>query len=171
MGCLPLFPQHCGFHPRFVIVNIRVPGGQDTDFKSNPPAIPMSNSPIDQAATKLSLRFEDAPPFGGGSMPVDQEKSFVMLAHLFSLIIWLWKRKASPAVDAHGKEALNFAITMLIFILPVQIIASILPVLGIILMLIVTVVSLAALALVIIGMIKAAEGKLLRYPVNFRTIK
>jgi uncharacterized Tic20 family protein len=105
-------------------------------------------------------------------MPVDQEKTFVMLAHLFSIIIWPWKRKASPAIDAHGKEALNFGITVFLFLLPVGIIGRFLPsALTLIISLVVAVISLAALVLLIIGMIKSQEGKLLRYPINFRLIK
>jgi len=134
----------------------------------------MSDTPVDKPpAPGLSfLKFEPAPPFGGGTMPVEQEKTFVMLAHLFAIIIWLWKRKASPAVDAHGKEALNFGITVLIFLLPIQIVAGFLPAaITLIISLLLSLVSLAALVLVIIGMINAKEGKLLRYPVNFRLIK
>lgn len=132
----------------------------------------MSDSPFDKIATRLNLRFDAAPPFGGGTMPVEQEKTFVMLAHLFSIIIWPWKRKASPAVDAHGKEALNFGITVFLFILPVQILARFLPAaIMLVISLVVCAISLAALTLVIIGMIKSQEGKLLRYPINFRPIK
>lgn len=130
----------------------------------------MSDSPADKVSALL--KFEDAPPFGGGTMPVEQEKTMVMLAHLLALIIWLWKRKESPAVDAHGKEALNFGITIMIFMLPVQIVAGFLPgFVALLISLVLLVVSLAALALVILGMIKAKEGKLLRYPINFRLIK
>lgn len=132
----------------------------------------MSDSPAENASSLLNLKFEDAPPFGGGSMPVEQEKTFVMLAHFFAIIVWPWKRKTSPAVDAHGKEALNFAITILIFMLPLQIVARFLPdIFALIITLVVAVIGLAALALVIIAMINAKEGKLLRYPVNFRLIK
>lgn len=136
-----------------------------------PPTPPPGPGPADKAASILNLKFEPAPPFGGGSMPVEQEKTFVMLAHFFAIIIWPWKRNDSPAVDAHGKEALNFWITMIIFMLPLQIIAGIIPFIGIIISLLLSLVSLAALALVIIGMINAKEGKLLRYPINFRLIK
>jgi len=133
----------------------------------------MSDSPpVNKTPAGFSLTFEEAPPFGGGTMPVEQEKTFVMLAHLFSIIIWPWKRKESPAVDAHGKEALNFGITMLICLIPIQIVASLLPAaIMLIISLLISVVSLAALALVIIGMLKAKDGKLLRYPFNFRLIK
>lgn len=31
------------------------------------------------------------------------------------LILWLLKREESPEIDAHGKEAVNFQISMLIY--------------------------------------------------------
>jgi uncharacterized Tic20 family protein len=131
----------------------------------------MSDSPVDKAIS--FLKFEDAPPFGGGTMPVDKEKTFVLLAHIFSLIIWLWKRKESPAVDAHGKEALNFGITYVICVMiPMYILTMILPIsLLMILNILLMILGLAVLALVIYGGLKAQEGKLLRYPINFRLIK
>jgi uncharacterized Tic20 family protein len=105
-------------------------------------------------------------------MPADKERTFALLAHLFSLIIWLWKRRDSPVVDVHGKEALNFGITIFLCMLPINILAGFLPAIvitiaGIAMML----VSLAMLALLIFGGLKAREGKLLRYPFNFRLIK
>jgi len=132
----------------------------------------MSESSVDNIAAKLNLKFEDAPPFGGGTMPVEKEKTMVMLAHFFSWIVWLLMRKESPAVDAHGKEATNFAITIAIFYIPLMIVLRFLP--GIvltILSIVLAVASLALLGLVIIAMIKAKEGKLMRYPFNFRLIK
>lgn len=132
----------------------------------------MSEPAIDNISAKLKLKFEDAPPFGGGSMPVEKEKTMVMLAHFFSWIVWLLMRKQSPAVDAHGKEATNFAITLLIFYIPLGIVLRFLPgFLVMIVSLLLLVVWLGLLLLVIIAMIKAKEGKLLRYPINFRLIK
>src|SRR5207247_10506750 len=41
---------------------------------------------------------------------------FHFLGHLFGpLIVWLVKRGDSPEIDAHGKESLNFQISMLIY--------------------------------------------------------
>ena len=132
----------------------------------------MNTPAIQNIASRNFLKFEEAPPFGAGSMPADQERTFALLAHIFALIIWLWKRRDSPVVDAHGKEALNFGITVFLCMLPVNIITGFLPailitIVGIVMM----VVSLGVLALVIYGGLKAREGKLLRYPVNFRFIK
>jgi len=131
------------------------------------------NSPaIQNLAARFPLKLEEAPPFGAGAMPADKERTFALLSHLFSLIIWLWKRNDSPVVDAHGKEALNFGLTVFICTFPVSFLAGFLPdiaalLIGIVMML----AGLAALALLIYGGLKAREGKLLRYPVNFRLIK
>ncbi len=41
---------------------------------------------------------------------------FHFLGHLLGpLIVWLAKRGDSPEIDAHGKESLNFQLSMLIY--------------------------------------------------------
>src|ERR1041385_5393035 len=41
---------------------------------------------------------------------------FHFLGHLLGpLIVWLTKRGDSPEIDAHGKESLNFQLSMLIY--------------------------------------------------------
>ena len=132
----------------------------------------MNTPAIQNVTSRIPLKLEDAPPFGAGSMPADKERTFALLAHLFSLIIWLWKRRDSPVVDAHGKEALNFGITVFICMLPINIVAGFLPpFVALILSIVLLVVTLAMLALLVYGGLKAREGKLLRYPFNFRLIK
>ena len=122
---------------------------------------------------RLPLRIESAPAFGGGSMSVDKEKTFVLLAHLFPLIIWPWKRSSSPAVDAHGKEALNMGITLFIIMFPLGFISGFLgsSIIASVVSLGTSLVSLAVLMMVIIGALKAQQGYILRYPLNFRLIK
>lgn len=141
------------------------------DTKSTSPG-----STQDKVAAQLNqyIKIEEGPAFGQGSLSKEDDKLFCGLAHPFSLIIWLWKRKASPAVDAHGKEALNFGITYLLCVyLPLMIVlrllGSILP--AFLLWLLTTVIGLALLAFVIYGLILARQGKLLRYPFNLRLIK
>lgn len=132
----------------------------------------MNTPAIQNLTSKFPLKLEAAPAFGTGAMPADKERTFALFAHVFSLIIWLRKRRESPVLDAHGKEALNFGITVLIGVVPVSIIASFLPsVVALIISLAIMVVSLGVLALLIYGGLKAREGKLLRYPINFRLIK
>src|SRR5947209_1318210 len=65
------------------------------------------------------------------------------------LIVWLAKRQDSPEIDAHGKESMNFQISMLIW----NAIADILNII-----------------FVIVASIQASEGKLYRYPLAIRLI-
>jgi len=123
-------------------------------------------------SNRLPIRIEAAPAFGQGSMPAASERTFVLLAHLFPLIIWPWKRKDSPAVDAHGKEALNMGITLMIIMFPLGIISGLLGAfVATIVSIATSLVSFAVLMLVVIGAVKAQAGWLLRYPGNLRLIK
>jgi len=79
------------------------------------------------------------------------------------LIIWLAKRVDSPEIDAHGKESLNFQLSMLIY----NVIAGILCLLFAILF----VLHILNVVLVIVASIQASEGKLYRYPISIRLIK
>ena len=81
------------------------------------------------------------------------------------LIIWLAKRADSPEIDAHGKESLNFQISMLIYSLISGILCLIL--IGFLLL---AILHLLNLVLVIVASIQASEGKLYRYPITIRLI-
>ena len=92
---------------------------------------------------------------------------FHFLGHLLGpLIVWLVKRGDSPEVDAHGKESLNFQISMLIY-------DAIAAILCIVLIGIPILIALWILntVLVIIASIQASEGKFYRYPITIRLIK
>jgi uncharacterized Tic20 family protein len=124
-------------------------------------------------SNRLPIRIEAAPAFGQGDMSIDNERTFVLLAHLIPLIVWPLKRKASPAVDAHGKEALNMGITLLIVLFPIGFISGLLGsmALATVVSIGTSVLSFAMLLLVMIGALKAQQGWLLRYPGNLRLIK
>ena len=81
-----------------------------------------------------------------------------------SLVLWLLKKEEHPFIDEQGKEALNFQITLLIYIVGAAIISA-----GILAF----PVGIAGLVLVIMATIKANEGQHYRYPkgTNFRFIK
>ncbi len=81
------------------------------------------------------------------------------------LIIWLAKRTDSPEIDAHGKESLNFQISMLIYSLISGVLCLIL--IGFLLL---AILHLLNLVLVIVASIQASEGKLYRYPITIRLI-
>ena len=86
------------------------------------------------------------------------------LGHLLGpLIVWLVKRGDSPEIDAHGKESLNFQLSMLIY----DAIAGILCIILIGIPILVALWIINTL-LVIIASIRASEGKFYRYPFTIR---
>jgi uncharacterized Tic20 family protein len=118
------------------------------------------------------LRTDDGPAFGEGKLSVEDDRLFAGLSHLLAIIIWPLKKAESPAVDAHGKEALNMAITWLVVMIPLNIVAGLLPgFLAVIFSLLLSLIGFAALGLAIYGLLMARQGKLLRYPFNLRLIK
>ena len=82
------------------------------------------------------------------------------------LIVWLVKRGDSPEIDAHGKEALNFQISMLIYNFVSAVFCLIL--IGFIGLAVLWVLN---AILVIIAAIQASEGKFYRYPMTIRFIQ
>jgi hypothetical protein len=82
------------------------------------------------------------------------------------LIIWLAKRGDSPEIDEHGRESLNFQISMLIY----NVIAGVLC-LVLIGFVILGILHILNLVLVIVASIQASEGKFYRYPITLRLIK
>jgi uncharacterized protein len=82
------------------------------------------------------------------------------------LIVWLAKRSDSPEIDEHGKESLNFQISMLIY----NVIAGVLC-LVLIGFIILPILHILNLVLVIVASIQAGEGKFYRYPIAIRLIK
>jgi len=82
---------------------------------------------------------------------------------LAPLVVWLIKRGESPAVDEHGKESLNFQLSMLIY----NIIAGIL-VLVLIGFVLLPILHVLNVVFVILASLRASEGTLYRYPITIR---
>jgi uncharacterized Tic20 family protein len=119
----------------------------------------------------------------------DDDKTWAMFAHLgllghivlpvlsiaIPLVIWLTKKDKSAFIDDHGREAVNFQITLLIYAVALPIIAGVLGALtcgiGLILMIPAVV---GPYILGLIGMIQAAmaanRGEFYRYPMTFRFV-
>src|SRR5213596_3579260 len=92
---------------------------------------------------------------------------FHFLGHLLGpLIVWLAKRGDSPEIDAHGKESLNFQLSMLIYNLIAGVLCLVL--IGFVIL---GILHLLNLVLVIVASIQASEGKFYRYPLAIRLIK
>jgi len=81
------------------------------------------------------------------------------------LIVWLVKRGESAEIDAHGKEALNFQISMLIYNVVAGILCLI--VIGFVLLAVLHVLN---VVFVIIASLRASEGQIYRYPLTLRLI-
>lgn len=102
----------------------------------------------------------------GGGLPA--------IGHLVGpLIIWLLKKDEYPEVDAHGKESLNFQISMMIYAAALAVIVFVLlfVIVGFLLIPLFGILYLADIVLVIIASIKASEGVLFRYPLTIRFLK
>src|SRR5919108_1627704 len=81
------------------------------------------------------------------------------------LIVWLAKRQDSPEIDAHGKESMNFQISMLIWNIVAAILIIVL--IGIPILILLHILN---VIFVIVAAIQASEGKLYRYPLAIRLI-
>ena len=79
------------------------------------------------------------------------------------LILWLLKKNDHPFIDEHGKESLNFQISMTIYG-----IAAAITVIGLI---VTGVICIADPILTIIAAIKTSNGEDYRYPLTIRFIK
>ncbi|MFZ5651910.1 MAG: DUF4870 domain-containing protein [Bacillota bacterium] len=110
----------------------------------------------------------------------NQEKNWAMFCHLggfcgyiipfgniiVPLVLWLVKKDEYPLVDFHGKEALNFNISMTIY-------AVISALLGIILIgfILLAVLFVLDIVFIIRATIEANNGEYYRYPLTIRFIK
>ncbi|WP_139489852.1 DUF4870 domain-containing protein [Brevibacillus dissolubilis] len=112
--------------------------------------------------------------------PSKDERTWAMVAHLvvFSsfiipfgniigpLVVWLSKREQSAFVDHHGKEALNFAISTMMYAF-VSFLLTIV-VIGIFALI---ALGLFWMTVTIMAALKANDGEVYRYPLTIRFIK
>ena len=82
------------------------------------------------------------------------------------LIVWLLTRNDAPELDAHGKAAVNFQISMLIYSAVAAVFCLIL--IGFVFLAVLWVLN---AVLVIIAAIQASDGKFYRYPMTIRFIQ
>ena len=108
------------------------------------------------------------------------DRTWALLAHLSALsgyvipfghivgplIVWLIKKDQSWFVNDQGKEALNFQISVTIYLIISAVLVFV--VVGILLLI---AVAIGALILVIVAAVRANEGVTYRYPLTLRLIK
>ncbi|MBK8091976.1 MAG: DUF4870 domain-containing protein [Verrucomicrobiaceae bacterium] len=91
--------------------------------------------------------------------------SLIGLAIIGPLIIWLMKKDQSAYLDAQGRELLNFQISYIIY--GIISFFLIFLVIGFVL---IFVIAIASLIFTIIGIVKAADGQVYRFPFCIRIL-
>ena len=119
------------------------------------------------------------PPPAGDMALTSSDKTMGMLSHLIALVgfliplgsiigplvIWLTQKDKSSFVDYHGKESLNFQITIAIAVVACLVLSLLL--IGIPLLF---AVGIYGLVMTIVAGVKANEGVRYRYPYTLRLI-
>jgi uncharacterized Tic20 family protein len=107
------------------------------------------------------------------TQPTSDERTIAMLCHITGLIsfigpliVWLLKKDESEFIDANGKQALNFQISIFIY----SIVASILIVLIIGIPLLIAI-GLFNLVMIILASVKALNGEVFEYPLSIKLLK
>ena len=109
-----------------------------------------------------------------------QERQWALICHLSALsgyvipfgnlivpiIIWSMKKEEMPMVDEHGKEVINFQISMTIWMIIAGVLIFVL--IGIPLLIVLAILQ---VVFVIIGAVKADSGQLYKYPMTIQFIK
>jgi uncharacterized Tic20 family protein len=91
--------------------------------------------------------------------------SLVGFSLIGPLIVWLVKKDESAFINAQGRELLNFQLSFLIYAIVCIPLCFVL--IGIPLLIIV---GLASFILTIIGLVKATEGKIYRFPATIKML-
>ncbi|RLE16836.1 MAG: DUF4870 domain-containing protein [Actinobacteria bacterium] len=104
-----------------------------------------------------------------------ESKVWAVAAHLLplagiyiigALMVWLIKRDEDAFVEAHGREALNFQLSVLIYGL-----ISALLIIVLIGFLMLIALAIFSFVMAIIAAVKAANGETYRYPMTMRMVK
>lgn len=93
------------------------------------------------------------------------------------LLVWLFKKDEYALVDEHGKEALNFQISLMVYSL-VTVVAIVVFALTVILIpvaillgILLAVLFVVDLVLIIVAAVKTSNGETFRYPLSIKFIK
>ena len=117
------------------------------------------------------------PTFPAWPTVTADDRTLGMLCHLLAiftgflgpLVLWLVKRDQSPYVEHHGREALNFQLTVLVAsICLTALMFTLLFFVGILVMPAILVISAGALVLEIMAALSAQRGEWHRYPCCIR---
>ncbi|RYD61212.1 MAG: DUF4870 domain-containing protein [Verrucomicrobiaceae bacterium] len=108
----------------------------------------------------------------------EDDKTMAMLCHLLGvftgfpgpLILWLVKKDSSPFVDHHGREALNFQITIFLVMLGLGAMTFVLMfvLIGIVFIPVMVVMQILAIVAEVMAAVAAQRGEWHRYPFSIR---
>jgi len=116
----------------------------------------------------------EPPALPADPVPTQDEKNLALIMHVLSLvgfsllgplIVWLVKKDESAFLDRQGRELLNFQLSILIYS-----IVSLVLCLVFIGFALLFVVFMTSLILTIIGLVKATEGKIYRFPLTIKML-
>ena len=147
---------------------------------SAPPPPPSGGSSAATPPTFPTQSPPSAPPSFSNTTAIDpSDRTMAVLLHLSSfggiiipglgivlpLVLWLTNRQR-PALDAVGKEVMNY--TIVVLIAAVVCVVLVLCLIGYLLLL---ALGVATIVLPIIAAVKASNGEFFRYPLPFRIIR
>lgn len=133
----------------------------------------------------MSFTDPEVPPPPPSPPPIDKtERTWAMLCHLTTLVaflgiplanivaplvIWLLKKEQYPLVDDQGKEALNFQISLTLYVI-VAVLLTLTVILAPITIPLLIALLVFDIVMTIIATIKANDGVAYRYPLTIRFI-
>ncbi len=118
--------------------------------------------------------YMEPPTLPADPIPTQDEKNLALIMHVLSLvgfsligplIVWLIKKDESAFIDKQGRELLNFQLSLLIYFIVSFVLCLVM--IGFVL---VALLAIASLILTIIGLIRATEGKIYRFPLTIRML-
>ncbi len=113
--------------------------------------------------------------------PTKDERKWAMLCHLSALsayigipfgsilgplVVWLLRRDTSAFVDQHGREAINFHISMALYVIVASILCVIL--IGVPILFALIIFSFIS---IVIATVRASDGRSYRYPMTIQFMK
>ena len=145
----------------------------EENAENRPEEVPEQSQPEETTSAEPAGEQAQAEPAIGPQVSQDS-RNMALLCHLLGfftsfigpLIIWLIKKESDKFVDAQGKEALNFQITLIIgYIISALLITVCI---GGILALVIAILD---IVFVIMACVAVSKGQAYRYPVCIRFIK
>ena len=136
-----------------------------------PPVPPPPQASPDEAPPARTMEESDARMWAAFAHLAGLSYVVGVPGILGSLVVWLWKRGEHPFVDEHGREAVNFQITLLVYNVLAVVFVVITCTLGAIVVVpLMAVLGVLIVVLPIIATIQASDGRPYRYPLTIRLL-